>query len=595
MKNKIYFFVAVIVFASCNPANRINVVNTGNSDSAFKFKPISLERIMGEPIRTETPEYEMIPAQQRTIEPVTVKTPFSKGVNFTGWLETESAESINYSMYTEQDFADVKNMGVDVIRLPVKMHPMTSGTPNYTLDPLLLRFLDMAVNWAEKYRLYLIIDNHSFHPINHTPNDIDKILLPVWAQIAQRYKDRSNFIVYEILNEPHGISDARWGEVQGMAIDTIRRIDQKHAIIVGGTDFNSIGKLSAMPKYSDPNLIYTFHFYDPHVFTHQGASWGEPSMAALAGVPFPYDRSRMPRTPNNLRETWIESALNDYQRSSSSQTLNATLDRVVAFSKERNVPVFCGEFGVLLSNSRHEDRVRWYEFTTDALDRRNISRTSWDYFGGFGIFNSNGFGDVNYDLNIGVVKAMGFNPPEQKIRVKEPVRSGFTIFDDYPNRQFVTAGHWGDTVFSMFDRNAAEGEFAIRWGNVDQYNMFWFGFYNNDFSILAAQGYFLEFKARAEKPVNFDVRFVNPETASSTPWRIRYTINQNVLPPDGKWHTIRVPLSEMQEHGAWINATSRWVGPKGEFTWSNVNQLEFVAEHGNIRDNIWFDSIKITR
>ena len=526
--------------------------------------------------------------------------PFSRGVNFSGWFESFSAGGIPFTRYTEQDFADVKSLGVDVIRLPVRMHSMTSGAPDYTIDPLLFKFLDMAVDWAEKYEIYIIIDNHSFDPVKGIDDDIDRILLPVWSQIARRYKDRSDYVVYEILNEPHGISDARWGEVQGMAIEAIRRIDQKHAIVVGGTEYNSIGKLSTIPRYSDANLIYTFHFYDPYLFTHQGSNWGGPPvLAPLAGVPFPADRRRMPRIPPALRGTWIEGSLNyNYADDATYSKLSSTLDRAVAFSRDRDVPVFCGEFGVYMINSHNEDRVRWYAFVADALDRRNISRTSWDYYGGFGVFNSDR-GDFNYDLNTEVVLAMGFSPPEQIKRSGEPLNTGFVIFDDYPNRRYVSAGYWGggDTTFSLYDTNSARGEFAILWGNINQYNMFWFSFDSGgDFSRLASEGYCLEFMARAEKPVKFDVRFVNPENARSVPWRMRYTIDENILPPDGNWHVIRVPLADMSEHGAWINATQAWVGPRGEFTWKNVRQLEFVCEHMDMKDlYVRFDEIKISR
>jgi len=530
--------------------------------------------------------------------PSPVSSPFSKGVNFSGWFEGDSAENINFTMYTEQDFADVKRLGADVIRLPVKMHSMTSGAPDYTLDPLLLKFLDMAVDWAEKYGLYIIIDNHSFHPVNSTSNDIDRVLLPVWAQIARRYSDRGDYVVYEILNEPHGISDTRWGEIQGMAIETIRRYDQKHAIIVGGTDYNSIGKLSALPKYSDPNLIYTFHFYDPFLFTHQGASWGDPLMAHLSGVPFPYERRRMPGIPARLRGTWIENNLNnDYPRDSSFTKLADTLDRVVAFSSERGVPVFCGEFGVYIPNSPPEDRVRWYEFVTDALDRRNIARTSWDYYGSFGIFNTGRRGDINHDLNVAVVRAMGFTPPVQSERVQDVISAGFTVYEDYTDNRYAIPDYWGDGMeLSLYDANSAEGEFAIRWANAARYNSFRFVFNYWDFSGLASEGYFLEFKARTERPVSFDVRFVNSESSSSVPWRIRYTINERILVPDGKWHTIRIPLSAMEEHGAWVSSTQKWVEPKGEFSWQDVRSLEFVAEHSDMRGlRVWFDSIRITR
>jgi endoglucanase len=570
--NQYLILIILLLFAACNSTQSNNL----SGDASDNNMDISLET--------------------GQVDAVLRSAPFSKGVNFSGWFESFSAQSIPFTKYTEQDFANVKSLGADVIRLPVKVHSMTSGAPNYTIDPLLFKFLDTAVDWAEKYRIYLIIDNHSFDPVAPTSNDIDKILLPVWAQIARRYKDRSNYVVYEILNEPHGISDKRWGEIQGLAIETIRRIDQKHAIIPGGTDYNSIGKLASIPVYSDDNLIYTFHFYDPHVFTHQGATWGEPSMASLEGIPFPYDIRRMPKTPNNLRGTWLENAIRNYEWDAKFNILRITLDKVVTFSKTRNVPVFCGEFGVYMINSRNADRVRWYKFVTDALDKRNISRTSWDYFGGFGVFAHEGRGDFYSELNVDVVKAMGFTPPPQKQRSREPFKSGFVIYDDYPNVEFPV-GYWGEkTDFSMYDANSAEGEFAIRWGKTVQYNIFWFDFSNNgNFNNLLSSGYALEFKARTEKPVNFDIRFVNPENASSIPWRMRYVINEKILPSDGKWHSIRIPLKDMSEHGAWINAKQQWLNPNGQFSWENIKQLEFVAEYSAIDNVIWFDSIRITQ
>ena len=536
-------------------------------------------------------------------EPVTktVKSaPFSKGVNFSGWFESSSAQSIPFTRYTEQDFINVKSLGADVIRLPVKMHSMTGSAPNYTLDPLLLKFLDTAVNWAEKYGIYLIIDNHSFDPVKPTSSDIDKILVPVWSQIARRYKDRSNFIVYEILNEPHGIDDKRWGEIQGLAIQAIRREDKKHSIIVGGTEFNSLNKLTSIPSYEDSNLIYTFHFYDPYLFTHQGASWGDPPVLTnLAGVPFPPNIARMPKIHADLKGTWIESSLtHSYTADALPRTLSQTLDRAVKFSLERNVPVFCGEFGVYMINSNPEDRIKWYSYVTSALDNRGISRTSWDYYGGFGIFNGEA-GDFYHDLNVNVVLAMGFTAPKQLPRMNAPLNEGFVIYDDYPNHRYVTAGYWGDdTDFSLYESASAQGEFAVKWGNASQYNVFAFYFNNisGDLSILAQEGYVLEFKAQTEKQARFDVRFVNKESASTIPWRMRYMIDEKNLPADGRWHTIRIPLSEMSEHGAWINAKQQWVGPKNEFSWQNVSELEFVSEYSDLKGSrILFDDIKITK
>jgi len=531
-------------------------------------------------------------------EPALYSAPFSRGVNFSTWFEASSAQGIQFTRYAEQDFADVKSMGADHIRLPVNMHAMTGGAPGYALDPLLLQFLDIAVGWAEKHQLYIIIDNHSFDPVEATSENIDRILLKVWAQIAARYKDRSDFVLYEILNEPHGISDERWGEIQGMAIETIRKIDTKHTIIVGGTDYNSIGKLTSIPQYADKNLIYTFHFYDPYLFTHQGASWGGPPLlTGLAGLPFPADRGRMPKIPAEYKGTWIEGSLNySYMDDATPAKLYSTLDKAVEFSNARKAPVFCGEFGVYLIQSPPADRAKWYKTVSGALDRRNISRASWDYFGGFGIFKTQNGGDFNADLNTDVVSAMGFTPPPQRKTPVRPLDAGFIIYDDYPAREH-SSGYWGDEVeFSLYDTYAAEGKFAISWGNADQYNIFWFAFpRNGDFSELVKAGYKLEFMARTEKPARFDVRFQNPESSSSTPWRIRHSVNETELPPDGKWHRISIPLANMREHGAWVNATQEWLGPQGKFSWKNVEQLQFVAEDNDLKERrIWFDSIKIS-
>ncbi|MDR0473806.1 MAG: glycoside hydrolase family 5 protein [Treponema sp.] len=344
-------------------------------------------------------------------ETVKSQLPFSRGVNFPVWFETRSAQAIQFSRYVEQDFLNAKSLGADVIRVPIKMHSMTLGEPDYKLDPLLFQYLDTVVDWAEKHKIYLILDNHSFDPRGATAPDTDKILVPVWVQIAGRYKNRGEYVLYEVLNEPHGIDSERWGIIQGMAIDKIREIDQKHTIIAGGVDFNSIGRMPEIPVYKDNNLIYTFHFYDPHMFTHQGATWGTPSMATLAGVPFPADAARMPQTPEDLKGTWVESALKNYERDAQPEVLKSSLDKAVAFSQKRGVPVFCGEFGVYMIQSPPEDRVKWYEFVTKALNEREIAWTSWDYYGGFGVFKTPSPGNFNTDLNIEVVRALGFTYP----------------------------------------------------------------------------------------------------------------------------------------------------------------------------------------
>lgn len=344
----------------------------------------------------------------------TAQIPFHRGVNLTGWFQARDAKHIRFDRFSKRDFVDIKSLGCDVIRLPINLHSMTGGGPEYVLDPVFLTCLDSAISWAEQLELHLILDNHSFHPIQVTDPEIGNILNKVWPQLAERYKNRSQYIYYEILNEPHGISNQLWGKIQQEAIDVIRKIDTRHAIIVGPSGYNGYNDLAQMPVYSDTNLIYTFHFYDPFMFTHQGASWNSPSMASLKGIPFPYDAERMPPMPREFKGTWVESGLNNYPMDGNEDKVKSLLDIAIDFRDAHHVNIFCGEFGVYIPNCDNTDRAYWYRVVREYLEENKIPWTSWDYRGSFGLFNKGSMELFETDLNIPVLQGLGLIVPEIK-------------------------------------------------------------------------------------------------------------------------------------------------------------------------------------
>jgi len=71
--------------------------------------------------------------------------PFSRGFNFSKWFEFRKVEDIQFDRITEQDFAYVKSIGADVIRLPISVHNFTNGGPEYLIDHKLMEYLDIAV------------------------------------------------------------------------------------------------------------------------------------------------------------------------------------------------------------------------------------------------------------------------------------------------------------------------------------------------------------------------------------------------------------------------------------------------------------------
>jgi endoglucanase len=86
---------------------------------------------------------------------LSAQTPFSRGVNLTGWFQAGNTKQIQFTKYSKQDFVRIKSLGCDVVRLPINLHFMTNGAPDYTIDPLFFDFLDQAVDWAEELQIHL--------------------------------------------------------------------------------------------------------------------------------------------------------------------------------------------------------------------------------------------------------------------------------------------------------------------------------------------------------------------------------------------------------------------------------------------------------
>lgn len=524
------------------------------------------------------------------------QVPFKKGVNLTGWFQVASPGEIQFTRYTKKDFEQIKSLGTDAIRLPINLHAMTNGAPDYTPDPLFLELLDDVVDWCEELQIHLILDNHTFDVTSDTDPAIGTVLVKVWKQMAAHYKNRTAYLYYEVLNEPHGISDALWGNIQQSAIDAIRSEDTFHYIVVGGANWNSYTALSQIPVYTDTKLIYTFHFYDPFVFTHQGATWTSPSMAPLSGVPFPYRAVDMPATPNSLKGTWIESAMNNYINEGTVAKVKSLIDIAVNFRNTRNVPVYCGEFGVFIPNSNDADRVYWYDVVRQYLEEKQLAWTTWDYQGSFGLFTKGSNELFDHDLNVPLLGALDLTVPPQSPYRARPQTTSFVLYDDYIGEGIVNASSTSAGTLDFYHTHLPQqGEKSIYWSNVNQYNSITFDFKpDKDLSLLPANDYVLEFWAKGTTPdVKLDVRFIDTKASDTDrPWRKGKTIDATVAVWDGTWKKISLPLSELEDKGAYDNG---WFPPPGNFDWRKADRFEIVAEHQALTGiEFWFDEIRIT-
>ena len=69
-----------------------------------------------------------------------------------------------------------------------------------------------------------------------------------------------------------------WNALATETIAAIRKLASNKNIVIGGTLWNSVHTVSHIKVLLDENIVYNFHFYEPFLFTHQGAAWTNKQM-----------------------------------------------------------------------------------------------------------------------------------------------------------------------------------------------------------------------------------------------------------------------------------------------------------------------------
>lgn len=523
------------------------------------------------------------------------KLPFVRGVNLSSWFEIWSPGHPNYRAYDKNDFVNLKAMGVELVRIPLHFENLSSGSPEYKIHPLTYKFLDMACDWAEELGLYIVIDNHSYNgKFRPSPKDLERHLKSVWTQLAEHYKDRSDKVIYEILNEPNGISQADWQRIQGKTISLIRSIDSRHSIVVTGADWSGISGMNALKKYDDDNLIYTFHFYSPMLFTHQGADWSNECFKKAAKVPFPYEKSRMPRV--ETKNSYDASLVSNYSKDGTEDAIRKEIQQAVEFSRKNNVPLWCGEMGVYDKTAPEDDRAKWYAIVSSIFEENGIPFTVWDYRGSFGFFEKGKGREYPYDLDERITRALGLKVPAAagKKSAEKKIAFPLVIQDDFPGMNFSL---WADKGFNLAcEADPAEGYFSIEGKNVGRYSCVRWTFRNQvDLSTSGLNDVYLHLNVKfTKKDQQLDLRFVNSEGERQLPWRMDWKIRAKdyVL---NEWAVLEIPLGSFVDSGAWSTTQNKFFEPNGEFDWSKVEAFLVTSEDADIKGSVFLDDIRIIR
>jgi endoglucanase len=289
----------------------------------------------------------------------------------------------------EKMFADIAKAGFKTVRIPICFSAWMELKQPYNWDnPKALEMADSFVKLALDNNLNVIIDlHHTEFDRSIEGADNPERIVNLWVRIAERYKNTDpERVFFELRNEPHDITAEGWRWEAEQLIKYIRPIAPKHTLIVGFTEWNGRKQMIDSKPFNDANIIYTFHYYDPFIFTHQGATWAGSGLTELKNIPFPYSKENKIKVPAS-GGPWVEGMAASYEKDSSNEKILADLKAAKGWSIKNKVPIFLGEFGSYSQFSTIENRCRHAETVYSALGKLDIPNAWWEWDGGFNMFD----------------------------------------------------------------------------------------------------------------------------------------------------------------------------------------------------------------
>ena len=311
-----------------------------------------------------------------------------RGVNFGGWLsQCKSYTLAHYrSFIHEEDVRQVAAWGFDHIRVPIDYEVLQRQDGSVFDEGVAL--VDALVDWCESAGLNLILDLHKAPGYDfNNAGDAEKNNLfsspalqarfvALWGWMARRYGARPH-VALELLNEVAEAENAApWDALIREALAEIRRYAPDCPVIYGGIQWNSARTLKLLTPPTDKNVIYTFHMYEPIVFTHQKAYW-MPQLPQDKEMAYP-DSMAAYRERALSAGVQGQSILENREEQMGRPFLREAVQEAVDAARAAGVPVYCGEFGVI-DQAPVPDTLRWLEDILAVFAEQDIGYALWTY------------------------------------------------------------------------------------------------------------------------------------------------------------------------------------------------------------------------
>lgn len=303
----------------------------------------------------------------------------NSGVNLTGNLQAPH-EGSGGLVVEEKDFDAIHDAGFYHIRITAQLvpHLFMSGD-TYELDQSYLTRLDWAIDNILQRDMIAILDFQDLLPDETYAfaSEQDEIqceqkFLAVWEILSERYKNYPSGLYFELMNEPHiPITPDMWNEYVRKALPLIRRSGGNNTtrMVIVGTNIlideathtwdqvNGIRQLQIPPVEEDPNIMVTFHYYEPTTFTFQGETFS-PILARVSD--------------DWMGNMWDNT---DKQR----ELVERDFDVISQWAQEHQRKVVLGEFGVSI-HADTDSQANWTTLIREEAESRGMIWILWQLY-----------------------------------------------------------------------------------------------------------------------------------------------------------------------------------------------------------------------
>lgn len=346
---------------------------------------------------------------------------------------------------TPADLRRLRATGLDFIRLPVDPGPFLAA--DTTSRGQLLDMLDKAVTATLDADLGIIVNvqangaTHYWNPDRMVSSaaapafDLYRGLIGELAGRLERFQPGK--VALEPVNEPpQACASNVWSLVQIALLTAARASSATLPLVVTGGCGSMVGGLTALdpaPLSPFEPILFTFHFYEPYLFSHQGAPWmREPVYRSLNNVPWPASAGSLEETLASVRARMAQDTetTGEAKRAAYAQTervlkvyfdarpdrgfVDRYLRQVRAWGDAHGLAperIVMGEFGALRTDARYvaapnPDRARYIADVRQGAEDLGFAWAFWNLFDGMGMMD-----DTTRALDPAIIDALGLTMP----------------------------------------------------------------------------------------------------------------------------------------------------------------------------------------